>query len=294
MLSTDHLPPLEVRREARWQRYLNDSLLAVVGSLLITGIIRGLRLYPFIPNISFAYLLIVLALASTRGLYAAILASIVAFFSFDFFLVPPLFTFSVGTIEEWLALFFFLAVAIITGQLAAALRQRAAEANRKERETRILYELVRATNIEEDPQRLLHIVACSIVDVFTSWGVQDCAILLPDERGKLKLQASAVQPIDQLQISSDEQATATWVMAQGKATELYDVSLKQQKTPGFSPAQSCAIRRPNSLYGAISVCYHSKQARKSWASSISLLKTIFAIFMYLTPWELSRNSPTPR
>ena len=64
----------------------------------------------------------------TRGRYAAILASLVAFLSFDFFIVPPLYTFVIYRIEEWIALFVFLVDAILTGQLAAALRERAKEA----------------------------------------------------------------------------------------------------------------------------------------------------------------------
>src|SRR5438105_729921 len=178
-----------------------------------------LHLYPTIPDISLAYLLIVLALASTRGLYAAVLSALVAFSSFDYFLVPPLYTFTIARFEEWLALFVFLTTAIITGQLASAMRQRAEQASRRARETRILYELVRATNSEEDLERQLNIVAHTVVDVFSPWGIRDCAILLPDSSGKLMIQASVLQEGKQVTLSSDEEATASWVMAQAQAVE---------------------------------------------------------------------------
>src|SRR5438105_10314053 len=170
MSQVEHLPSLEAREGPRWRRYLIDSILAIAGTLLITAIIYTLHLYPTIPDISLAYLLIVLALASTRGLYAAVFSALVAFFSFDYFLVPPLYKFTINRTEEWLALLVFLATAIITGQLASALRQRAVQANQRERETRILYELVRATNSEEDLTRQLRVVAYAIVDVFAPWG----------------------------------------------------------------------------------------------------------------------------
>jgi len=115
MSQVEHLPSLEAREGPGWRRYLIDSALAIVGTLLITAVIYVLHLYPTIPDISLAYLLIVLALASTRGLYAAVLSALVAFSSFDYFLVPPLYTFTIGRFEEWLALFVFLATAIITG-----------------------------------------------------------------------------------------------------------------------------------------------------------------------------------
>ena len=235
MSQVEHLPSLEAREGPRWRRYLIDSILAIVGALFITAIIYTLHLYPTIPDISLAYLLIVLALASTRGLYAAVLSALVAFSSFDYFLVPPLYTFTIGRFEEWLALFVFLATAIITGQLASAMRLRAEQASRQARETRILYELVRATNSEEDLEQQLSIVAHAIVDVFSSWGVRDCAILLPGASGKLTLQASALQVDEEGKLSSDEEATASWVMTQDQAVELHDVSLAPQLSTSSAP-----------------------------------------------------------
>src|SRR6516225_37834 len=133
------LPPIVAPSAFSWKRYLLDSLLAFAGSMLVTGVIYLFQLYPRIPNISIVYLFVVLALASTRGRYAAILASLVAFLSFDYFLVPPLYVFTINRVEEWIALFVFLVTAILTSQLAVALRQRAEQSSRREHETRILY-----------------------------------------------------------------------------------------------------------------------------------------------------------
>jgi two-component system sensor histidine kinase KdpD len=235
MSQIEHLPSLEAREEPGWKRYLGDGLLAIVGTLLVTGLIYTFQLYPRIPNISLVYLLVVLTLASTRGLYAAILASVVAFLSFDFFLVPPFYTFTIAKFDEWLALFVFLVTAIITGELASALRKRAEQARRREHETRILYELVRATNSEEDLYRQLSIVARAVVDVFASWGVRDCEILLPGVKSRLAVQGSASQPADQVKLSSDEEATASWVMTQAQTVELHDVSLVPQKSGDYGP-----------------------------------------------------------
>ena len=222
MSTVEDVPPLEGRKTHPWYHYLIDSILACVGALLVTAAIFTFHLYPRIPNISIVYLLVVIGLASTRGRYAAVLASVVAFLSFDFFIVPPLYTFVIYRVEEWIALFVFLIDAILTGQLAAALRQRAQEASRRERETRILYDLVRAVNREENLERQFHAIAQSIVDVFSSWGVRDCAILQPDTAGNLRVQASAYQPVEQIELSSDERAIATWMMAHGRTMGLYD------------------------------------------------------------------------
>lgn len=243
MSQVEYPPPLYVRDRTRWKRYSSDSILAIVGALLITGIIFVFKLYPRIPNISVAYLFIVLALASTRGMFAAVIASLVAFLSFDFFLVPPLYAFTIGKVDEWLALFIFLATAITTGQLASALRQRAEQARRREREARILYELLRDTNREENLERQLGIIARAVVDVFSAWGVRDCAILLPDAQGKLMMQASTRETDEPQALLPDEAATAAWVMAQAQTAELHDVLFASQ--PSDSYAQRVVLRSTN-------------------------------------------------
>lgn len=253
MSTLEHILPLETEAQKTfsWRRFLLDSFLAFAGAMLITMIIYVFHLYPRIPNISIIYLLVVLALASTRGRYAAILASLVAFFSFDYFLVPPLYVFTINRIEEWIALFVFLVTAFLTSQLAVALRERAEQSGRRERETHILYDLLRLTNRESEPERQLHTIAQAIVDAFSSWGVYDCAILRPDAAGNLCVQASAYQPAEKITLSSDERAVAAWVIAHGRAMGIYDDSaLPPSTTPHFvqrvlvhSAATKQAIRR---------------------------------------------------
>jgi len=240
MRQIEHLPPLEVRQEPRWQRYLIDSVLAAVGTFCITLIIAYFKLYPRLPNITLVYVLIVLALASTRGLYPAVFSSVVAFLSFDYFVVPPLYTFTVDSIQEWLALFVFLTTAIITGELAAIMRQRAQQARRREQETHILYDLVRMTNSEVNLERQLDILARAIVDVFGSWGVRECTVLLPNPAGRPLLQASTLPEKEQLSLSPDEVATASWVLARSQTVELHDVKLAP--TGLLSQGQHAVVR----------------------------------------------------
>ncbi len=214
----------EAKKRRVRKRYIIDTLLGVVAPFCITAFIYWLQLYPRIHDISVIYLLAVLALASTRGRYSAVLASIVAFVSFDFFLVPPLFLFTVGKLEEWVALFIFLVTAVITGQLAAALRRRAEQASQRENEARALYELLSATTHEESLERQLTIVAQEIVKNFAFAGVRNCTILLPGEDGKLSLRVAAYQATDPAQPVPDQDQTALAVMHEGKVVDLYTAS----------------------------------------------------------------------
>jgi len=208
----------EKLKGTRRSQFLLDSILAIAGSLVVTAIIYFGHLYPRIHNISIVYLLVILALASTRSSYAAILASVVATLAFDFFLVPPLYTFTMYDPAEWVALFIFLVDAILTGELASRLRKQTQQATRREHEARVLYDLVRETTREETLSGQLQVLVRFIQQVFSVWGVRECAILQPDERGKLQVRATTTPT----QFSSDELAIAQWVMQHGQRVSLPD------------------------------------------------------------------------
>lgn len=139
---------------SHWKRYLVDSLLALAGVALVTGLIAATQLYPRIPTITLIYLLVVLALASTRGQFAAILASLLSFVAFDYFFVIPFYTFIIPRAADLLTLVVLLATAVITGQLASALRRRAEQAQQREREIRLLYEKAQQLAALQERQRL--------------------------------------------------------------------------------------------------------------------------------------------
>ena len=232
MRAIEQIPQLPVRTEKHWQQYLIDSLLAVGGALAVTGIIYVYHLYPTIPNISIVYLLVILLLASTRGRYAALVAAVVAFLSFDFFLVPPLYTFIIFRWEEWIALFVFLVTALITSQLTTVTRESVEQTRLREREARILFEAGRVINSTDRLDEQLDSIVLSLVRVFSPWGVRECALLLPDENGTLSIQADAPIRIERFTLSPEEMQTAREVMAQGKMREM------KQASPASQPATS--------------------------------------------------------
>ena len=219
MQTFERIPTLENKTTRSWSRVLLESALALVGALIITGIIDVFQLYPRIPNISILYLFVVLGLASTFGLYAAVAASIVAFLSFDYFIVPPLYTFTIDRWEEWIALFVFLATALFTSQLTAMLRQRTALAERRERESKILYELIRMTNSQEHFEDQIGSFVEAIARVFTSWGVRTVALLVVDKHGTLTQPTEASLLREGLTLSPEDKAIALAVLNKGQMSE---------------------------------------------------------------------------
>jgi PAS domain S-box-containing protein len=150
MRTFGRIPPIKRHQIARMLRYLLDSVLACAGSLLVTGVLLVFHLYSAIPNISILYLPVVLALAIVRGRYAATLGVVVAFFSLDYFIVPPLYNLFSYRIEEEIELFIFLSVAILVGHLAATLRQREQDAKSRARELTTIFEAMIETVIVAD------------------------------------------------------------------------------------------------------------------------------------------------
>src|SRR5438067_3337932 len=139
---------------ARWFGYAT-ALLAVA---LVSGLIGLVLGRVSIPNVSMLYLIAVLATAIAFGRGPAILASVAAFLTFDWFFVAPHHTFTIADPDEWVALLLFLLVAIVTGQLAARERQRAREAEQREREAVVLSDVVRLMG-ESDLDGALRAVA---------------------------------------------------------------------------------------------------------------------------------------
>jgi signal transduction histidine kinase len=138
----------------RWQRWIQDSLCALAGVALITVIIMLAHFLPKAQTSSLLYLLMVLILATTRGLYAASMASLLSVLTSDFFFFPPSYTLALVKIEDLLTLAVFLVAAVITSQLAAALRQRAEQAQKREIELRKLYEKAQELASLQERQRL--------------------------------------------------------------------------------------------------------------------------------------------
>ena len=118
------------------------ALVAVALTTGVLGIAQELA-HAHLANVSILYLVAVLVTASAFGRGPAVLASVAASLSFNWFFVEPYHTLVVARPEEWLTLMLFLLAAVITGQLAAAQRRQAQDAVLREREAQLLYDVMR-------------------------------------------------------------------------------------------------------------------------------------------------------
>jgi two-component system sensor histidine kinase KdpD len=89
------------------------------------------------------FLLAVLIVAMRLGRGPAVASSFLAVAAFDFFFVPPRFSFAVSDAQYLMTFAVMLIVALITGQLTARYKQHADVATQREARARALYEMAR-------------------------------------------------------------------------------------------------------------------------------------------------------
>src|SRR5438445_3427659 len=133
--------------------------IAAVTAVALTSVFIGFVVgRTQIANISMLYLVAVLLVAVAFGTTAAIVASVLAFLTFDWFFVPPTHQLIVADAEELFSLALFLITAVVTGTLAARERARAQEAEHREHDAKVLYEAA-FLMAEPDLERALVAVA---------------------------------------------------------------------------------------------------------------------------------------
>ncbi|HEX3431118.1 MAG TPA: sensor histidine kinase KdpD [Rhizomicrobium sp.] len=129
-------PQTAVTQRFAWDgKGYTASLGMVVAALLI-----GLLLQRYgITNVALVFLTAVLTVAITYGLWPSLFACIVATLAYNFFFLPPLYTFTIADPENVVALFFFTVVAIIASYLSARVRTQAISARERAATTESLY-----------------------------------------------------------------------------------------------------------------------------------------------------------
>lgn len=103
--------------------HLVEYLWVVLTVILATGLFVPLRSYFAKGQWALIYLLIVVTVGSIRGFRAALLTSVLAFFAWNYFLIPPYHTFLVDDPKDLLALIVFLVVGVIIGYQTGKLRE---------------------------------------------------------------------------------------------------------------------------------------------------------------------------
>jgi two-component system, OmpR family, sensor histidine kinase KdpD len=105
----------------------------------------GARLAPVnATTIGFAYLLLVLVVASTWGFVEALVTSLAATATFNRYFLPPIGAWNIDDPQNWIALFSFLTTSLIASRLSTVARRRTADALERQQDLERLYTFSRA------------------------------------------------------------------------------------------------------------------------------------------------------
>lgn len=139
-LPDEALPKTAVQTAARSEPFNPLPYLKALGIVLV-GLGAAVLLQPRfgIENVDLVLLTAVVAVAVRYGLWPSLLASIAASLAYNFFFLPPVYTFTITDPTNVAAFFFFMLIAILVSNVAARVRTQADTAIGRIRTTEQLY-----------------------------------------------------------------------------------------------------------------------------------------------------------
>ena len=226
---------------------------------LVFGLCTGLAwlMFPYfeLSNLIMAYLLGVVVVATRTGLGPSILTSILSVGAFDFFFVPPYYTFAVSDTQYFVTFGVMLLVAVVLSNLASRMRAQAQSARLRERRTAALYAMSRELARSRGGHNVLETAVRHITDVFQCQALA----LLPDEAGQLTRQVGLHEQFDR---DTTDIGASQWVFEHGQmagpgtgtlpgATALFLPLTASRGTLGvlgIRPAEPHALEAPEQLH----------------------------------------------
>lgn len=181
----------------------------------------------------FAYLVVILVIATAWGLPEATVASVVGVLCFNYFFLPPIGTFTIADPQNWVALFAFLATSITASQLSARAKRRTREALDRQQEMERLYALSRAILLTDTRQSVAKQIAHQIAQTF---GFSAVALY---DRGSEEIHRAG--PEDLLDVDDKlRQAALQGTLFRDQASHVITTSIRL----GGEPIGSLAVRGP--------------------------------------------------
>ena len=193
-----------VQRSLRRTSEMSGYGYALFGVLMATAVAWLMFPYFASANLIMMYLIAVIGIAIRWGRGPSVLASILSVASFDFFFVPPYFSFTVTDIQYLLTFGVMLVVALLTSGLAVRIRQQAELARYREHRTGVLYSLSRDLATHRGTGTLAQLAAKHLRDVFDA----QVAIFVADTDKRVQLQRGELLFFE---LEPKESGVAQWV-----------------------------------------------------------------------------------
>jgi len=200
VLDSDHEPHQPRQRSVQSLVWF-DYALAVVATVLATGLAWAVASVLPLPNISLVFLAAVLLVAVRSSLGPALACAALSFLTYDFLFIPPNFSFRIQREEDVLTLLFFLLMAALTGNLAARQRRQLQALRDTQEETTELLDLSRKLTAATDRQAVVSAAAQHL----NGWSDLQLCLLNRDGQNGWKVETGGP-----LVFTEAERAAADW------------------------------------------------------------------------------------
>lgn len=180
---------------------------------------------PLGPSLPLFFLVPVLIAAAAGGRLAGTVVAFASIGTWDWFFIPPLHKVIIYNGSDIVGLVVFLAVALLTGQLATSWRQEAREALQRAESAEALYDLSRALIGRRDVDTVLEALTARLLATFH---LQAAAVILPGEGGTTRTTAVQGDLAASLRVESDRtlQSMVAWTMAHGESSGVEDIGVR--------------------------------------------------------------------
>lgn len=176
-----------------WRSYAWATLACIATALVATPMLGFLEL----TNIVMLFLITVVGVGLRFGRGPAVLAAFLGVGLFDFFFVPPRFSFAVSDVQYLVTFGVMLVVALVIGQLTAGLQVQARAANERERRVRSLYDMARDLSAALMNEQVAEIGARFLLTEFGARSIllaaNDAGHLVPLPGGTAKVDIAVAQ-----------------------------------------------------------------------------------------------------
>lgn len=144
-------------------------------------------------TVALAFLMAILAVSAVWGMTVSALMSVGAMLAFNYFFLPPIGTLTIADPQNWVALFAFLATAVVGSQLSSRMRREADAANQRRREIEKLYVFSQKLLGEGNVIQLLNAIPNHLAEAFEA----GTASLFLAEKNKFYHSGRGVSQLDE-------------------------------------------------------------------------------------------------
>ncbi len=234
-----------LRSQSGYAKYLITSSIVAAAALILFP----LSAYIGYQTVAMILLLTVALLPLYFGPGPVLLAAGLSALIWNFFFIPPTFTFNISNIEDVLMFAMYFIIATVTSILTTRIRAKEYAVRQREKRAVALYNLANELSASRSVEDVLVTTVKNIKLIFDA----ECALLLTDSKGVL---FNTCSNDNLLTLNPKEQSVATWSLANGKKAGKFTNTLPS------ADGQYYPLSSPRKIFGVAAIMFNNRNELK--------------------------------